>query len=78
MVTTRSNQMIEENNHSFFTKMCDELVKIAEHDPELMDSVRFIDSKAQKKGVSFYDMVFETLYKHDINSKASKWLHSRN
>ncbi len=65
----------EESDRSFFTKMVDELIDFAKYDPELMDSIKWMDSKAQKKGISFYDMVFETLYKHDINSKAKEWLH---
>jgi len=28
--------------------------------------------------LSFYDMVYQVLYKHDVNSKAKEWLDSRN
>ena len=62
----------------FFTKMVDELVEFSEYDPELADGIKWLDSQAQKKGITFYDMVFEVLYKHDINSKARNWLDSRN
>ena len=65
-------------SHSFFTKMVDELVEFSEYDPELADGIKWLDEQAQKKGVSFYDMVFEVLYKHDVNSKAKQWLNSRN
>ena len=65
-------------SHSFFTKMVDELVEFSKYDPELADGIRWLDDQAQKKGISFYDMVFEVLYKHDINSKAKTWLQSRN
>ena len=65
-------------SHSFFTKMVDELVEFSEYDPELADGIKWLDDQAQKKGVSFYDMVFEVLYKHDVNSKAKTWLNSRN
>jgi hypothetical protein len=65
-------------SHAFFTKMVDELVEFSQYDPELADGIRWLDSQAQKKGISFYDMVFEVLYKHDIDSKAKKWLNSRN
>ena len=63
---------------TFFTNMVDELVEFSEHDPELSDGIKWLDGQAQKKGLTFYDMVFEILYKHDVNSKAKDWLNSRN
>jgi len=65
-------------SQTFFTKMVDELVEFSEYDPELSDGLKWLDGEAQKKGVSFYDMVYEVLYKHDVNSKAKEWLNSRN
>ncbi|MDP2667811.1 MAG: hypothetical protein Q8O65_03765 [Nitrosopumilaceae archaeon] len=65
-------------SHSFFTKMVDDLVDFAQYDPELADGIKWLDEQAQRKGISFYDMVFEVLYKHDVNSRAKQWLHSRN
>ena len=65
-------------SHAFFSKMVDELVEFSEHDPELADGIKWLDEQAQKKGISFYDMVFEVLYKHDVNSKAHEWLSTRN
>ncbi len=68
--------MLEPNN--FFSKMVDELVELSEHDSELTDKIRWLDDQAQKKGITFYDMIFEVLYRHDINSKAKEWLDARN
>ena len=65
-------------SHTFFSKMVDELVEFAAHDPELADGIKWLDDQAQKKGITFYDMVFEVLYKHDVNSKAKDWLSTRN
>ena len=65
-------------SRTFFTNMVDELVEFSEHDPELSDGLKWLDGEAQKKGLSFYDMVYEVLYKHDVNSKAREWLNSRN
>ena len=65
-------------SQTFFTKMVDELVEFSEHDPELSDCLKWLDGEAQKKGLSFYDMVYQVLYKHDVNSKAKEWLNSRN
>ena len=65
-------------SHSFFNKMVDELVEFSEYDPELSDGIKWLDAQAQKKGLTFNDMVFEVLYKHDINSKAKEWINSKN
>ena len=65
-------------SHSFFTKMVDDLVVFSEYDPELADGIRWLDEQAKKKGITFYDMVFEVLYKHDVNQKAKDWLEKRN
>ena len=68
--------MLESN--TFFTKMIDELVEFSEYDPELSDGIKWLDEQAQKKGLTFYDMVYQVLYRHDVNSKARDWLNSRN
>lgn len=65
-------------SRAFFTKIVDELVGISEHDPELAQGIKWLDDQARKKGVTFYDMVFEVLYRHDIDSKAREWISSRN
>ena len=64
--------MIMEN--TFFNKMVDDLVEFSEHDPELKDGIKWLDSQAIMKGISFYDMVYQILYKHDVNEKAREWL----
>jgi len=66
------------DSNSFFTKMIDELVEFSEYDPELSDGIKWLDAQAQKKGLTFYDMVYQVLYRHDVNSKAKDWLNSRN
>lgn len=58
--------------------MVDELVDYSRYDPELADGIKWLDGEAQKKGISFYDMVFEVLYRYDVNSKAKDWLRDRN
>lgn len=68
--------MLESN--SFFSKMVDELVEFSEYDPELADGIRWLDDQARKRGITFYDMVFEILYKHDMNTKAHDWLDAGN
>ena len=65
-------------SQTFFTKMVDELVEFSEYDSELSDGIRWLDEQAQKKGLSFYDMVYQVLYRHDVNSKAKEWLNFRN
>ena len=68
--------MLESN--TFFTKMIDELVEFSEYDPELSDGIKWLDEQAQKKGLTLYDMVYQVLHNHDVNSKAKEWLNSRN
>ena len=65
-------------SNGFFSKMVDELVEFSEYDPELSDGIKWLDEQAQQKGITFYEMVFEVLYKHDVNSKAKDWLSTRN
>jgi len=65
-------------SQTFFTKMVDELIEFSEYDSELSDGLKWLDGEAQKKGLSFYDMVYQVLYRHDVNSKAKEWLNSRN
>ena len=67
-----------EKSREFFNNMVDELILMSEHDPELADGIKWLDAKATKKGISFYDMVFEVLYKHDVDEKASEWLKGKN
>lgn len=64
-------------SRALFTEMVDELVEFSEYDSELADGIRWLDAQARKKGISFYDMVFEVLYRHDVDSKARGWLDSR-
>ncbi len=61
-----------------FFKIVDELVTSSEYDPELADGIKWLDDQAQKKGITLYDMVFEVLYRHDVDSKAKTWLRTRN
>ena len=62
---------------TFFHKMVDDLVEFSEYDDELADGIKWIDTEAQRKGVSFYDEVFRVLYNHDVNARARKWLDTR-
>ena len=57
-----------------FIKIVDELVWFADYDPKLAEGIRWLDEKAQKEGISFYEIVFRTLYKHDVNDRAKDWL----
>ena len=62
---------------TFFIKMVDDLVDFADHDPELKDGLAYVDKQAQEKGVSFYDMVYQILYKHDLEHKAKEWVDNK-
>ena len=67
-----------DSKRGFFEKMIDELVEFSEYDKELADGIKWLDDEARKKGISFYQQIFEILYKHDINAKAKNWLDERN
>jgi len=43
----------------FFMLIVDELVRMSDTDAELKDGIKYIDKKAQKQNVSFYDMVYK-------------------
>ncbi len=58
--------------------MVDELIFYSESDPQLAESLKWLDEQATKKNISFYDVVFDVLYKKDIQDKAKHWLNSRN
>ena len=66
--------MSEDKESSFFKKMVDDLIEFAEYDQELKEGIQWLDGKAREKNISFYAMVFEVLYNHDVNQKAKKWL----
>lgn len=66
------------DSQTFFSQMVDELVEFSEYDPELADGIKWLDDQAQKKGITFYEMVFEVLYKHNVDSKAQEWFATRN
>ena len=69
---------MKQETHSFFNKMVDELIEFSEYDPELKEGIKWLDEQAQKKGISFYEMIFQVLQKHDINEKAKDWLRGKN
>lgn len=71
------NQHIDASK-GFFNKTLDELVQFSEYDDELAEGIRWIDSQAQKKGMTFYDMVFEFLYKNDSDISYKEWFNTQN
>jgi len=64
--------------NSFFTNMVDELVEFSEYDPELAEGLKWLDGEAQKRGITFYEMVFDVLHRYDVDTKAKDWLANRN
>lgn len=66
-----------DESESYFTKMADDLVEYSQFDTELADGIRWIDVLARKKGISFYDQLYEILYTHEINEKARRWMNEK-
>ena len=65
-------------SESTFTRLMDDLVDMSRDDPELAEGIRWIDEQAQRRGISFYDVAFEVLYRHDQVKNTSAWLERRN
>lgn len=42
-------------------KFCDELIIASENDPELEDGLKWLDELAQKKGISFYEVLWRVV-----------------
>lgn len=49
-----------------FIEMIDKFVLSIKNDPELESGIRWLDEQSRIRGISFYDMVFEALYREDI------------
>mgnify|MGYP001573927907 CR=1 FL=1 len=62
---------------TLFRKMIDEIIAMAEHDPELKEGIQWLDKIAIKNGMSFYDIIFKVLMKHDREISAKKWLEDK-
>ena len=61
-----------------FIQIVDELVSYAENDEELAAGIKWLDLQSQSRGITFYEMIFEVLYRNDIDERARDWIHTRN
>lgn len=61
-----------------FEDVVDGLVESSSDDPELASALRWLDSEARRRGITFYDMVFEVLYRQDTCVRAGRWMNARN
>ena len=66
--------MYKNGESESFQKMVDDVVEFSQYDLELADGLRWLDRLAQKESVSFYEKVYEVLYKHDSKEKAKAWM----
>ena len=48
-----------------FNKMVDAVVMHAQEDPELQEGIAYLDQEATKQGISFYDMMYMVMIKHN-------------
>lgn len=59
---------------TYFMNMVDRLVlEEAPNDPELAAGIKWLNDQAQQKGLTFYEMTFQILYKHDLTERAANW-----
>jgi hypothetical protein len=62
---------------SLFTKAVDELILGSRNETKLAQIIRWVDMQSQKKGVSFYEMVY-IISGNQINKKrAGEWLKNK-
>ena len=67
--------------HMAMKELLQKMIKaesISEFDEELKEGIKWLDGEARRKNISFYDMVFEVLYKHDMAERAKEWNTNRN
>ena len=76
-ILDRSNGFLDRSN-GFFTSMVDHLVVNESGDKDWSEALKWLDNQAQKKGISFYDQVFEMLYRNDKNQSATEWFKTKN
>jgi hypothetical protein len=65
------------NNNSIFTKAVDDLILGSRNDTKLAQSIRWIDTQSQEKGISFYEMVYIIVNKQINKKRAQKWLKNK-
>lgn len=69
----RENDTVDDQ----FMGIIDDLVVMSEHDSELAEGLRWIDTQSRKQGVTFYEMAMIILRKHMAERKAKEWLNNK-
>jgi hypothetical protein len=69
----RENDTVDDQ----FMGIIDDLVVMSEHDSELAEGLRWVDSQSRKQGVTFYEMAMIILRKHMAERKAKEWLSNK-
>jgi hypothetical protein len=65
------------NISRLFTKAVDDLILGSKNDTKLAQSIRWIDTQSQKKGVSFYEMAYVIASKQINKKRAQEWLNNK-
>jgi hypothetical protein len=65
------------NISRLFTKAVDDLILGSKNDTKLAQSIRWIDTQSQKKGVSFYEMAYVIASKQISKKRAQEWLNHK-
>ncbi len=69
----RENDTVDDQ----FMGIIDDLVVMSEHDSELAEGLRWIDTQSRRQGVTFYEMAMLILRKHMAERKAKEWLNNK-
>ena len=58
-----------------FTEMVDELLLVeCDKDPELKESMAWLDGEARRLGLDYYDMICKIVLDNEASKNAKEWL----
>ena len=70
-------QVVKKDIPNRFIRVIDDLILTSENDTRLAESIRWIDLKSQKNGISFYEMIYTIADKQLTKKRAQQWLISK-
>lgn len=60
-----------------FMDNIDALIESSGDNPELVEGFKWLDMESRKRGITFYQMTYLTLARHEVSEHVKKWLSSR-
>ena len=56
-----------------WVELIDCVVLSSEEDPDLKEGLKYLDEKAQHRGISIYDMLIEVYQKKELEKRIQDW-----